>query len=75
MVIVSLCGFAVSAQFVSLELLETPYYIALAGAGVLMLSDRSLPPVQDSGSSAMQSVDEPAPAGFVWVNDRVQIYI
>ena len=74
-VIASLCGFAVSAQFVSLEFLEPPYYIALVGAGVLKLSDRSLPPVQDSGSSARQSVDEPAPADFVWVNDRGQIYI
>ena len=74
-VIASLCGFAVSAQFVSLKFLEPPYYIAMVGAGVLMLSDRSLPPVQDSGSSAMQSVDEPAPADFVRVNDRGQIYI
>ena len=38
MVITSLVGFAVSAQFVSLEFLETPYYLALAGAGVLKLS-------------------------------------
>jgi putative inorganic carbon (hco3(-)) transporter len=38
MVIASLVGFAVSAQFVSLEFLETPYYIALLGAGVLKLS-------------------------------------
>ena len=41
-VIASLCGFAVSAQFVSLEFLETPYYIALLGAGVLKLSTPSL---------------------------------
>jgi probable O-glycosylation ligase (exosortase A-associated) len=37
-VIAALCGFAVSAQFVSLEGLEMPYYIALIGAGVLKLS-------------------------------------
>jgi hypothetical protein len=43
MVIASLCGFAVAAQFVSLDFLEPPYYIALLGAGVLKLSTRSLP--------------------------------
>lgn len=37
-VIASLSGFAVSAQFVSLEFLETPYYVAMLGAGVLKLS-------------------------------------
>jgi probable O-glycosylation ligase (exosortase A-associated) len=42
-VITSLCGFAVSAQFVSLEFLETPYYIVLVGAGVLKLSARPGP--------------------------------
>ncbi|MCI0682559.1 MAG: O-antigen ligase family protein [Gemmataceae bacterium] len=38
MVIASLVGFAVSAQFVSLDLLEHPYYITLIGAGLLKLS-------------------------------------
>ena len=37
MVIASLVGFAVAAQFVSLEALETPYYVALIGAGALKL--------------------------------------
>jgi O-antigen ligase len=41
MVIASLIGFAVSAQFVSLVGLEAPYYVALLGAGALKLS--SLP--------------------------------
>jgi hypothetical protein len=41
MVIASLVGFAVPAQFVSLEFLETPYYVALVGAGVLKLSSSS----------------------------------
>jgi probable O-glycosylation ligase (exosortase A-associated) len=50
MVIASLTGFAVSAQFVSLERLEAPYYIALVGAGVLKLSSQSLPPAQGSES-------------------------
>ncbi len=35
MVIASLVGFVVSAQFVSLSGLEVPYYVALAGAGLL----------------------------------------
>jgi probable O-glycosylation ligase (exosortase A-associated) len=38
MVIASLVGFAVSAQFVSLQGLETPYYVSLIGAGVLKLT-------------------------------------
>lgn len=37
MVIASLVGFAVAAQFVTLEGLEVPYYITLIGAGVLKL--------------------------------------
>jgi probable O-glycosylation ligase (exosortase A-associated) len=39
MVIASLCGFLVSAQFVTSENLEAPYYVALVGAGVLKLHD------------------------------------
>lgn len=41
MVIASLCGFMVSAQFVSLEGLELPYYVNLLGAGGLMLTSHS----------------------------------
>jgi probable O-glycosylation ligase (exosortase A-associated) len=37
MIIASLVGFAISAQFVSLMHLEVPYYIVLVGAGVLKL--------------------------------------
>jgi probable O-glycosylation ligase (exosortase A-associated) len=37
MVIASLAGFAVSAQFVSLKNLEVPYYVVLVGAAVLKL--------------------------------------
>jgi O-antigen ligase len=44
MVIAALAGFAVAAQFVSLDLLEHPYYITLIGAGLLKL--QSLPPAQ-----------------------------
>ncbi|GBD34925.1 hypothetical protein HRbin36_00028 [bacterium HR36] len=34
-VLVGLGGFIVSAQFVSLELLETPYYLTLCGLGII----------------------------------------
>jgi O-antigen ligase len=44
MVVASLIGFAVAAQFVSLPGLEVPYYIALLGAGVLKLSSSSIVP-------------------------------
>lgn len=37
MVVTSLVGFIVSAQFVSLEALEIPYYVTLVGAGTLRL--------------------------------------
>jgi probable O-glycosylation ligase (exosortase A-associated) len=40
MVIASLVGFAVSAQFVSLKTLEAPYLVALIGAGVLKLASQ-----------------------------------
>jgi O-antigen ligase len=64
MVIASLCGFAVSAQFVSLDFLETPYYIALIGAGVLMLSTPS-----------SRSYQEPRVllAGIDWLSRRLRI--
>lgn len=40
MTIASLCGFGVAAQFVSLEALEIPYYVALIGAGSIAVYDR-----------------------------------
>lgn len=40
MTIASLCGFGVAAQFVSLEALEVPYYVALLGAGSLVIHSR-----------------------------------
>ncbi len=43
MVVSGLIGFAVAAQFVSLEGLELPYYVALVGAGVLKLCSVSPP--------------------------------
>ncbi len=44
MVIVSLTGFAVAAQFVSVETLEIPYYVVLLGAGTLKLSGAGFQP-------------------------------
>lgn len=38
MVLSGLCGFIVSAQFVSIETLEIPYYTALLGCGALKLA-------------------------------------
>ncbi|MCA9084964.1 MAG: O-antigen ligase family protein, partial [Planctomycetaceae bacterium] len=40
MTIAALVGFGVSAQFVSLEALEVPYYTALLGAGGIMIYGR-----------------------------------
>ena len=40
MTIASLIGFMVAAQFVSLEALEIPYYVALLGAGSLAIHSR-----------------------------------
>jgi probable O-glycosylation ligase (exosortase A-associated) len=36
-VVGSLCGFVVSAQFVTVEFLEPPYYVVLVGVGILKL--------------------------------------
>ena len=71
--IASLCGFAVSAQFVSLEFLEPPYYIALVGAGVLKLCSRSIPSVPDPGHPAWQPLEELSSNDFVWANDQVLV--
>lgn len=40
MTIAALIGFGVSAQFVSLEALEVPYYVALLGAGSILVYGR-----------------------------------
>ncbi len=67
-VIASLCGFAVSAQFVSLEFLETPYYIALVGAGILKLASTSVSSAEDSELDAEPTSVQPTtilPSGFI----------
>jgi O-antigen ligase len=60
-VVAALCGFAASAQFVSLEFLETPYYIALLGAGVLKLSTRQSLSGQGCSFSASICTGGPLP--------------
>jgi hypothetical protein len=42
MTVAGLAGFLVSAQFVSLEALEIPYYVALLGMGALKLASDPL---------------------------------
>jgi len=60
MVVAALAGFAVSAQFVSLEGLEIPYYVTLFGAGVLKVS--SLLAAQNTlGPVNQQALPQPAP--------------
>jgi hypothetical protein len=56
MTIASLVGFMVSAQFVSLEALEIPYYVALLGAGSLVVHARAV-------QAAQATVLVPADAG------------
>jgi O-antigen ligase len=41
-IISGLCGFAMSAQFISAEALEIPYYLAVAGAGIVRLDHERL---------------------------------
>ena len=43
MVIAALMGFAISAQFVTVEGVELPYYVTLIGAGVLKLASAPAP--------------------------------
>ena len=59
MVIASITGFAVSAQFVSLAGLEAPYYVVLLGAGALKLS--SLPAQSPAWAPAQLSLLLPSP--------------
>ena len=51
--IAALCGFGVAAQFVSLEALEVPYYVALLGCGNLVLYER----LRASGAIAPEDSD------------------
>jgi hypothetical protein len=63
MTIASIIGFMVSAQFVSLEALEIPYYVALLGAGSLVVHARTVQAAEAAFSypaaSATESVNYP----------------
>jgi probable O-glycosylation ligase (exosortase A-associated) len=61
MTIASLIGFMVSAQFVSLEALEIPYYVALLGAGSLVVHARTM---QAAQQAALESAPALPSAGF-----------
>ena len=61
MTIASLIGFIVAAQFVSLEALEIPYYVALLGAGSMAVHQRMYG-VRESESSEHENVYEATPA-------------
>lgn len=61
MTIASLIGFMVSAQFVSLEALEIPYYVALLGAGSLVVHART---VRAAQQEALESAPALPPVGF-----------
>jgi hypothetical protein len=65
MTIASLIGFMVSAQFVSLEALEIPYYVALLGAGSLVVHARTVRAAQGSFSYPAASATEGVPPAFV----------
>ena len=59
-VIVSLTGFAVAAQFVSVESMEIPYYVALLGAGTLKLASlKTNPNFQNSMTNECPSPNDP----------------
>ena len=58
MVVVSLAGFCVAAQFVSLEALEIPYYVALLGCGTLKLHSLRNPNFQNSMSNEVPNPND-----------------
>lgn len=60
-VIAALVGFAVSAQFVSLEGLEIPYYVTLLGAGILKLTSDLPPPHVQPRAYPVAYYDQAAP--------------
>lgn len=60
MVTASLAAFGISAQFVSLEALEVPYYVTLLGAATLSVYTRTkLEEQQKAGEAADDYEDEP----------------
>src|SRR5262249_48091813 len=67
MVICALGGFVVSAMFVSLTGLETPYYVALIGIGALKLASTAAP------ESETEAMTEQLPAESVATVDGVAL--
>jgi O-antigen ligase len=65
MVVSSIVGFAIAAQFVSMEFLEVPYYIAILGAGLLKLRG-TLPVAEAAPEAPPQRILPPQPvsAGY-----------
>jgi len=61
MTIASLCAFMVAAQFVSLEALEIPYYVALLGAGSVTLQYRLSLAEQDATNRDTRDDQENSP--------------
>ncbi len=53
MTIAAIVGFGVAAQFVSLEALEVPYYVALLGAGSILIYGRML----EAGELAAEPIE------------------
>jgi len=68
MVIASLVGFVVSAQFVSLSGLEVPYYVVLTGAGLMNLKLSEVREGED-GASATELAEDDDAASTKWAND------
>jgi hypothetical protein len=58
MVIAALTGFAVSAQFVTVTGVETPFYVALIGIGVLKLASRRPEAEDDAEGETEEDEDE-----------------
>lgn len=73
MVIASLAGFAVSAQFVSMEGLEPPYYIALLGVGALRLGSQQSAEweaeMEDEDAEAEDAEQDEAEAAYAEPDD------
>jgi O-antigen ligase len=62
MVIVGLCGFVVSAQFVSLEALEIPYFLCIVGAALLKIESAAEAAARVPSAAAAAAVPARAPA-------------
>jgi O-antigen ligase len=66
MVIASLVGFAVAAQFLTIYGIEIPYYVALIGIGILKLTPTQARAGAETAAdvASVPPVDEPRPAAM-----------